>query len=215
MRNRVWYQNKVYRWPRIDERIEHVCEVNKNRVCIESVSWEQTLGFEGWFTLGNTIRIESLGHGRRLGLWVELGGRLILVTHWYLFCKVTHHYSETDDCSLLQTRSIWTELCQQILLCSLFLSLAVFYFWLVFIIVPYTLFWLLDYPLLHTSSLLLVWFFIEFTTERYHRKVHISIVAIWKWQNDHQKIMDIVRKLFLVHLDGKTWREIGSDQPLW
>jgi hypothetical protein len=31
--------------------------------------------------LGNTIRIESLGYRKRLGLCVELGGRLILVTH--------------------------------------------------------------------------------------------------------------------------------------
>jgi len=101
---------------------------NKTRVCIEFVSWQQALGFEGWFTVGNTIRIESLGYRKRLGLWVELGGRLILVTHWYLFCKVTHHYSETESCSLPQTRSIWIELGKQILLCSLFLSLAVFYF---------------------------------------------------------------------------------------
>jgi len=50
-------------------------------VCIEFVSWQQTLGFEGWFTLGNTIRIESLGYGKRLILWVKLGERLILVTH--------------------------------------------------------------------------------------------------------------------------------------
>jgi len=42
--------------------------------------------------------------------WVELGGRLILVTHWYLLCKVTHYYSGTNDCSLSQTRSVldWT-----------------------------------------------------------------------------------------------------------
>jgi len=78
--------------------------------------------------LGNTIRIESLGYGKRLGLWVELGERLILVTHWYLFCKVTHHYSGTDGCSLPQTRSIWIELGQQIFLCSLLFSLAVLYF---------------------------------------------------------------------------------------
>ena len=94
------------------------------------------------------------------GLCVELGGRLILVTHWYLFCKVTHHYSETEGCSLPQTRSIWTELGKQIILCSLLFFLSLFfYFWLVFKIVPYTLFWLFDYHLLHTSSLLLVWFF--------------------------------------------------------
>jgi len=35
-----------------------------------------------------------------------------------------------------------------------FLSLVVFCFLLMFNIVPFTLFWLLDYPLLHTSSLL-------------------------------------------------------------
>jgi len=49
--------------------------------------------------LGNTITIEFLGYGKRLGLWVELGGILILVTHWYLICKVTHHYSGTESCS--------------------------------------------------------------------------------------------------------------------
>jgi len=76
--------------------------------------------------LGNTIRIESFGHGKRLGLWVELGGRLILVTHWYLFCKVSHHYSETEGCSLPQTRSIWIELGKQILLCSLLFFLLLF-----------------------------------------------------------------------------------------
>jgi len=89
------------------------------------VSCQQTLGFEGWFTLGNTIKIESLGYGKRLRLWVELGGKLILVTHWYLFCKVTHHYSETDGCSLPQTRSIWTVLGQQIS-CVLSSSLLLF-----------------------------------------------------------------------------------------
>jgi len=31
--------------------------------------------------LGNTIRIEFVGYGKRLGLWLELGGRLILVIH--------------------------------------------------------------------------------------------------------------------------------------
>jgi len=125
---------------------------------MEFVSWQQTLGFKGWFTLGNTIRIESLGYGKRLWLWVELGGRLILVTHWYLFCKVIHHYSETQSCSLPQTRSIWTELGQQILLYSLFLFSCCFLLLLVIIVVSYTLFWLLDYHLLHTLSLLLVWF---------------------------------------------------------
>ena len=73
----------------------------------------------GLIHLGNTIRIESLGYGKRLRLCVELGGRLILVTHWYLFCKVTHHYSEMEGCSLPQTRSIWTELSKQIF-CVLF-----------------------------------------------------------------------------------------------
>ena len=28
MRNRLWCQNKVYRGPWIDERIEYVCEMN-------------------------------------------------------------------------------------------------------------------------------------------------------------------------------------------
>ena len=67
---------------------------------------------------------------------------------------------------------------------SLFLSLAVFYFWLVFIIVPYTLFWLLDYHLLHTSSLLLMWFFIEFTTET----VNVIYYKICQWPMETPKM---------------------------
>ena len=46
----------------------------------------------------------------------------------------------------------WTELGKQFLLCSLFLSLVVFYFWLVFIISIHFV-WLLDYYLLPTSSI--------------------------------------------------------------
>jgi len=117
---------------------------NKGLVCIEFVSWQQTLGFEGWFTLGNTIRIESL------------------VTHWYLFCKVTHHYS----------RSIWIELGQQILLCSLFFSFVVFYFYLYLIVIHFDIGCLIK--LVPHIKLLLVWFFIEFTTTIIRNTIFIS-----------------------------------------
>jgi len=99
--------------------------------------------------------IESIGYGKRLRLWVELGGRLILVTHWYLFCKVTHHYSGTESCSLLQTRSIWTELGQQFLLCSLFFSLVVFYSCLCLIVIHFDIDCLIK--LAPHIKLLLVW----------------------------------------------------------
>jgi len=36
MRNRVCYQNKLYRWPRIDERIEYVYKMN-NKIKLRDV----------------------------------------------------------------------------------------------------------------------------------------------------------------------------------
>ena len=109
--------------------------------------------------MGKTIRIESLGHGKRLRLWVELSERLILVTHWYLFCKVNHHYSGAEGCSLPQTRSVL----EQILLCSLFLFsryflllVCVYYFHTLCLIA-----WLLLAP--HIKYFIGV-IFIEFTT---------------------------------------------------
>jgi len=60
--------------------------------------------------LRNTIRIESLGHGKRLRLWVELGLKTYSCNPLISLCKVTHHYSGMEDCSLPQTRLVfdWT-----------------------------------------------------------------------------------------------------------
>jgi len=52
-------------------------------------SWQQTLGL-GLFLIHleqNTVRIESLDHGKRLRLWVELGLKTDSCNPKYLFVK--------------------------------------------------------------------------------------------------------------------------------
>ena len=100
--------------------------------------------------------IESLGHGKRLRLCVELGLKINSCNPFLIsLCKVTHHYSGTESCSLSsKLGQYWTELGKQICLCYLSFS-HYFIRLLVFIIVTHVDIGCLI-NLLHTSSILLV-----------------------------------------------------------
>jgi len=114
-----------------------------------------------------------------LGLWVELGGRLILVTHWYLFCKVTHHYSGTEGCSLPHSRSIcwpnWVNkfFCVFSSSLSLFSTFVCDYNW---------------YPLVLVASLFLA--------------PHIKLLLVWFSSNSQQLWVKKMKDLDLI--DGMT-----------
>jgi hypothetical protein len=74
----------------------------------------------------NTIRIESLGHEMRLGLWVELGLKTNSCNLLISLCKVTHHYSRMESCTLPQTRSVLDRKLGKQILCVLSLFLSMF-----------------------------------------------------------------------------------------
>jgi len=76
----------------------------KTRVCRE-FSWQQTLRLEKH--LGKTLLgLSLLVTGRDSGLWIELGLKKNSYNSLISLCKVTHHYSGTENCFLPQTRSV-------------------------------------------------------------------------------------------------------------